>query len=390
MATKRDFYEVLGVAKGASEDEIKKAYRKKALELHPDRNPGDKAAEEKFKEATAAYEVLSDADKRARYDRYGHAGVEGMSGNGGAGFEGFSMEDILRRFGFDSDDDMFGSFFGGGGRRGGFGGGRPRGERGSNLRIKVKMTLEEIATGVNKKIKVRKQVACNTCNGSGARDQASVDTCSTCRGSGMVNRVSQTPFGMMQTAVQCPTCNGSGSVIKSPCNVCKGDGRVFGEETIEVDIPAGVNEGIQLSMSGKGNAGAKGGAPGDLVINVEEVPHDDFTREGNNIIHELFLNMADAALGAKVEIPTLEGRVRLTIPAGTQSGKIFRLQGKGLPAVQSYQRGDQLIHVNVWTPKKLTDEEKRVLERMRDMPNFKPTPVKEDKTFFERVKDIFS
>lgn len=388
MATKRDFYEVLGVAKGAGEDEIKKAYRKKALELHPDRNPGDKAAEEKFKEATAAYEVLSDADKRARYDRYGHAGVEGMSGNGGAGFEGFSMEDILRRFGFDSDDDMFGSFFGGGGGR--RSGGRPRGERGSNLRIKVKMTLEEIATGVNKKIKVRKQVACNTCNGSGARDQASVDTCGTCRGSGMVNRVSQTPFGMMQTAVQCPTCNGSGSVIKAPCNVCKGDGRVFGEETIEVDIPAGVNEGIQLSMSGKGNSGAKGGAPGDLVINVEEVPHDDFTREGNNIIHELFLNMADAALGAKVEIPTLEGRVRLTIPAGTQSGKIFRLQGKGLPAVQSYQRGDQLIHVNVWTPKKLTDEEKRVLERMRDMPNFKPTPVKEDKTFFDRVKDIFS
>lgn len=388
MATKRDFYEVLGVAKGANEDEIKKAYRKKALELHPDRNPGDKAAEEKFKEATAAYEVLSDADKRARYDRYGHAGVEGMSGNGGAGFEGFSMEDILRRFGFDSDDDMFGSFFGGGGGR--RSGGRPRGERGSNLRIKVKMTLEEIATGVNKKIKVRKQVACNTCNGSGARDQASVDTCGTCRGSGMVNRVSQTPFGMMQTAVQCPTCNGSGSVIKAPCNVCKGDGRVFGEETIEVDIPAGVNEGIQLSMSGKGNSGAKGGAPGDLVINVEEVPHDDFTREGNNIIHELFLNMADAALGAKVEIPTLEGRVRLTIPAGTQSGKIFRLQGKGLPAVQSYQRGDQLIHVNVWTPKKLTDEEKRVLERMRDMPNFKPTPVKEDKTFFDRVKDIFS
>lgn len=388
MANKRDFYEVLGIAKGASEDDIKKAYRKKALELHPDRNPGDKSAEEKFKEATAAYEVLSDADKRARYDRYGHAGVEGMS-SGGAGFEGFSMEDILRRFGFDSDDDMFGSFFGGGARRGG-GGGRPRGERGSNLRIKVKMTLEEIATGVNKKIKVRKQVACSTCNGSGARDQGSVDTCGTCRGSGMVNRVSQTPFGMMQTAVQCPTCHGAGSIIKSPCNVCKGDGRVFGEETIDVDIPAGVHEGIQLSMSGKGNSGAKGGAPGDLVINVEEAPHEEFTREGNNIIHELFLNIADAALGSKVEVPTLEGRARITIPPGTQSGKIFRLQGKGLPALQSYQRGDQLVHVNIWTPKKFTDEERRTLERLRDMPNFKPAPLKEDKTFFDRVKDIFS
>ena len=390
MANKRDFYEVLGVPKGAGEDDIKKAYRKKALELHPDRNPGDKSAEEKFKEATAAYEVLSDADKRARYDRYGHAGVDGM-GNGSTNFEGFSMEDILRRFGFETDDDMFGSFFGGG-RRGGFsgGGGRPRGERGTNLRIKVKMTLEEIATGVNKKIKVRKQVACNTCHGSGAKDQSSVDTCGTCRGSGMVNRVSQTPFGMMQTAVQCPTCNGAGSVIKSPCNVCKGDGRVFGEETIDVDIPAGVHEGIQLSMSGKGNSGAKGGPPGDLVINVEEAPHEEFTREGNNIIHELFLNIADAALGSKVEVPTLEGRARIAIPPGTQSGKIFRLPGKGLPGLQNYQRGDQLVHVNVWIPKKFNDEERRILERLHDLPNFKPTPVKEDKTFFDRVKDIFS
>ncbi len=386
MATTRDFYEVLGLSKGASEDEIKKAYRKKALEFHPDRNPGDKSAEDKFKEATAAYEVLSDADKKARYDRFGHAAFEQTGG--GPNYEGFSMEDILRRFGFDSDDDIFGSFFGGG-RRGGFGG-RPRGERGSNLRIKVKLTLEEIATGVNKKIKVRKQVPCNTCNGSGARDQSGVETCGTCRGAGMVNRVSQTPFGMMQTAVQCPTCNGAGSVVKAPCNVCKGDGRVFGEETIEVDIPAGVSEGIQLSMQGRGNAGAKGGSAGDLVINVEETPHDEFTREGNNIIHELFLNMADAALGNKVEVPTLDGRARITIPPGTQSGKIFRLQGKGLPALQSYQRGDLLIHVNVWTPKKMNDEERRVLERLRDLPNFKPAPQKEDRSFFERVKDIFS
>ncbi|MBX2891953.1 MAG: molecular chaperone DnaJ [Saprospiraceae bacterium] len=385
---KRDYYEVLGVAKNASADDIKKAYRKKALEYHPDRNPGDKSAEEKFKEAAEAYDVLSDADKKARYDRYGHAGMEGMSGGPGGGFQGMDMDEILRRFGFDTDD-IFGEFFGGGRRRGG-GGARPRGERGTNLRIKVKMTLEEIASGVNKKIKVRKQVTCGTCGGSGARDANAVETCTTCRGSGMVNRVTQTPFGMMQTAAQCPTCSGSGQTIKSPCNVCRGDGRVFGEETIDVDIPAGVHEGIQLSMSGKGNAGAKGGPPGDLVITIEEIPHDEFTREGNNIHYELFLNIADAALGSKLEVPTLDGRARITVPAGTQSGKVFRLKDKGLPALQSYQRGDQLIHVNVWTPKKLTDEERRLLEKLRDMPNFTPAPAKEDKSFFERVKDVFS
>lgn len=385
---KKDYYEVLGVAKGASADDIKKAYRKKALEFHPDRNPDDKSAEDKFKEAAEAYDVLSDADKRARYDRFGHAGVDASGPGGAGGFQGMDMDDILRRFGFDTDD-IFSEFFGGSRRRGGAAG-KPRGERGTNLRIKVKMSLEEIATGVNKKIKVRKQVSCNTCNGSGARDSSSVETCATCRGSGMVNRVTQTPFGMMQTAVQCPTCNGAGQTIKSPCNVCKGDGRVFGEETIEVDIPAGVHEGIQLSMSGKGNAGAKGGPPGDLVITIEETPHEEFTREGNNIHYELFLNLADAALGTKAEVPTLDTRARITVPAGTQSGKVFRLKDKGLPALQSYQRGDLLIHVNVWTPKKLTDEERRTLEKMRDMPNFKPAPGKEDKSFFERVKDVFS
>jgi molecular chaperone DnaJ len=386
---KRDYYEVLGVAKNASADDIKKAYRKKALEFHPDRNPGDKAAEDKFKEAAEAYDVLSDADKKARYDRYGHAGLEGMGGGGAGGFQGMDMDDILRRFGFDTDD-IFGEFFGGGGgRRRGGAGGRARGERGTNLRIKLKLTLEEIATGVNKKIKVRKQVACNTCNGTGARDQSAVDTCSTCRGAGVVNRVTQTPFGMMQTAVTCPTCNGAGQIVKSPCNVCKGDGRVFGEDTIEVDVPAGVHEGIQLSMSGKGNAGAKGGQAGDLLITVEETPHDEFTREGNNIIHELYINIADAALGTKLEVPTLDGRARITIPPGTQSGKIFRLKDKGLPALQSYQRGDQLIHVNVWTPKKVSDEERRILEKLRDASNFKPDPGKEERGFFEKVKDIF-
>lgn len=381
---KLDYYEVLEVSKSSSADDIKKAYRKKALELHPDRNPDDKSAEEKFKQAAEAYDVLSDADKKARYDRYGHAGMDGQSG---AGFQGMDMDDILRRFGFDSDD-IFGEFFGGGRRRNG-GGGRARGERGSNLRIRVKLSLEEIATGVNKKIKVRKQVPCNTCNGSGARDPNSVETCGTCRGSGVVNRVTQTPFGMMQTAVPCPTCSGAGQTIKSPCNVCKGDGRVFGEETIEMDLPAGVHEGIQLSMAGKGNAGAKGGAPGDLLITVEEVPHEEFTRDGSNIMYELFINIADASLGTKTEVPTLDGRARITIPPGTQSGKIFRLKDKGLPGLQSYQRGDQLIHVNVWIPKKFNDEERKLLEKLRELPNFQPTPGKEDKSFFERVKDIF-
>lgn len=386
---KRDYYEVLGVAKTASADDIKKAYRKKALELHPDRNPDDKGAEEKFKEAAEAYDVLSDADKKARYDRYGHAGLEGMGGGGpGGNFQGMDMDEILRRFGFDTDD-IFGEFFGGGGRRGGSRGGRARGERGSNLRIKVKMTLEEIATGVNKKIKVRKQVACGTCNGSGARDASSVDTCATCRGAGMVNQVRQTPFGMMQTAVTCPTCNGAGQTIKSPCNVCKGDGRVFGEETIDVDIPAGVHEGIQLSVNGRGNAGAKGGPAGDLLIAIEETPHEELSREGNNVVYELYLNFADAALGSKVDVPTLDGRARITIPAGTQAGKILRLKDKGLPALQSYGRGDQLVHVNVWTPKKVNDEERRLLEKLRDMPNLKPTPGKEEKGFFDRVRDMF-
>ncbi len=381
---KRDYYEVLGVPKNAGADDIKKAYRKKAIELHPDKNPGNKQAEEKFKEAAEAYDVLSDDQKKARYDRYGHAGLEGMGG-GSAGFDGMTMDDILRRFGFEGDD-IFSDFFGGG-RRGG--GSRARGERGTNLRIKVKMSLEEIAAGVNKKIKVRKQVQCSTCSGSGARDRTSIETCGTCRGAGTVNRITQTPFGMMQTATACPTCQGSGQTIKSPCNVCKGDGRVFGDETIDVDIPAGVNEGIQLSMSGKGNAGGKGGPAGDLIITIEEAPHEEFTREGNNIVHELFISMTDAALGAQLEVPTLDGRARIKIPPGTQSGKIFRLREKGLPGLQSYQRGDELIHVNVWTPKKYTEEERQVLEKMRDMPNFQPTPGKEDRSFFDRIRDIF-
>lgn len=371
--------------RNASADDLRSAYRKKAMQYHPDRNPGDKAAEDKFKEAAEAYDVLNDEQKRARYDRYGHAGVENMGGAGGGSFDGMTMDDILRRFGFDGDD-IFSGFFGG--QRGG-GGGRARGERGSNQRTRIKLTLEEIATGVHKKIKVPKQVTCKTCSGSGARDRNAVETCGTCKGAGSVNRVTQTPFGMMQTASTCPTCGGNGQVIKSPCNVCKGDGRVFGEEIIDIDIPAGVSEGIQLSMSGKGNSGAKGGPPGDLLITIEELPHEEFVREGNNIMFELFINMADAALGTQVEVPTLDGRARIKIPPGTQSGKIFRLREKGLPGLQSYQKGDQLIHVNIWTPKKVTDEERAILEKMRTLPNFNPTPDKEDKSFFDKVRDIF-
>ncbi len=381
---KRDYYEILGVPRNATEEEIKRAYRKKAIEYHPDKNPGDKAAEEKFKEAAEAYEVLRDPEKRAVYDRYGHEGLNRGAG-GATSFEGMSMEDILRHFGF--GDDIFSEFFGG--RRSGGFGNRRGAERGSNLRIKVKMTLEEIATGVHKKIKVRKLVRCTACNGTGARNSSDIDLCGTCRGSGVVGRITQTPFGAMQTTTTCPACNGTGQTIRATCPSCKGEGRIMADDLIEVDIPAGVHEGIQLSLSGKGNAGLRGGPNGDLIINIEEIPHESFTREGRNILYELFLNIADAALGAQVEVPTLEGRARIKIPAGTQSGKIFRLRGKGLPALNGSERGDLLIHVNIWTPKKLTDEERRLLEQLRNMPNFKPNPTKEDRTFFERVRDVF-
>ena len=385
---KRDYYEVLGVDKGADENTIKKAYRKLAIKYHPDKNPGDNAAEEKFKEAAEAYEVLSDADKRARYDRFGHAGVSGNARGGGGFSGGMTMEDIFQQFGDifgDTGGSPFESFFGGGGGRS-----RPRGQRGTNLRIKVSLTLEEIAAGVTKKIKVKKQVTCDRCDGSGAKDKGSVSTCSTCRGSGYVRQVKNTFLGQMQTTVTCPTCNGTGQQITAICPKCKGEGRIYSEETIEIEIPGGVEEGMQLSMRGKGNAGMKGGPAGDLLISIEEKPHEFLKRDGMNIIFDLYLNFADAALGTSVEVPTIDGKVRIKIPAGTQSGKIFRLKGKGLPSVQSYGTGDQLIHVNVWTPKKLNAEEKALMEKLKDMPNFQPNPGKTDKGFFERMKDYFS
>ncbi len=378
---KKDFYEILGVSKEADESTIKKAYRKTAMKYHPDKNPDNKAAEEKFKEAAEAYEVLSDADKKARYDRYGHAGVDSSFGGRG----GYTMDDIFSQFGdiFGDAGSPFESFFGGGRRT------TRRGERGSNIRIKVALTLEEIESGVKKKIKVKKQVKCDTCDGSGAKDGNSITTCSTCRGAGMVTQVKSTFLGQMQTTAPCPTCSGTGQKITNACPACKSEGRTYGSETIEIDIPAGVEHGMQLSMRGKGNAGKQGASAGDLLINIELKNHEHFSRDGMNIIYDLFVNFADAALGTSVEVPVLNGKVKIKIPPGTQAGKIFRLRGKGLPSVQSYGKGDHLINVNIWTPKALNDEERELMEKLKDMPNFKPNPGKSEKGFFERMKDYF-
>lgn len=372
---KRDYYEVLGVGKSADEKEIKKAYRKIAMKYHPDKNPDDKAAEEKFKEAAEAYEVLSDADKKARYDRYGHAGVDGNAGFGGRG--GMTMDDIFSQFG-----DIFGDS--GSPFEGFFGGGRAsssrRGQKGSNLRIKVALTLEEIAKGVKKKIKVNKLVQA---------EGVTYESCGYCGGSGYVRQVKTTFLGQMQTTAACPKCGGAGQIVKERPKGADKDGLIRKEEIIELEIPAGVEHGMQLSMRGKGNAGKSGGPAGDLLINIEEKTHEYLSRDGQNVVYDLFLNFADAALGTSVEVPTLENKVKIKVPAGTQAGKIFRLRGKGLPSVQSYGTGDQLINVNIWTPKTLTGEEEALLKKLRDMPNFSPNPGKEEKGFFERMKDYF-
>jgi len=385
---KRDYYEVLGVAKGASADEIKKAYRKIALQFHPDRNPGNAEAEEKFKEAAEAYDVLSNSDKKAQYDRFGHAGMGG-GGNAGFGGGGMRMEDIFSNFGDVFGDDMFGSFFGGGGRQGG---GRRQGTRGANLRVKLKMDYGEIANGANKKIKVKKYVTCDSCSGSGAKDKNAVQTCGGCGGSGQVRRVTNTFLGQMQTVTTCPTCNGEGTQITSKCASCKGEGRQYGEETISIDIPAGVQEGMQLSMSGKGNAGERGGANGDLLILIEEEKHAELKRHELDVLYHLYISFPEAVLGTTVEVPTIDGRAKIKVPAGTQSGKIFRLKGKGFPAFQSYEKGDELVEINVWSPQNLTNEEKDMLEKLSHSPNFKPGAQqanKEDRSFFDKIKDAF-
>ena len=388
--SKRDYYEVLGVGRNATADELKKAYRKIALKFHPDRNPDDSSAEEKFKEAAEAYEVLSNEEKRARYDRFGHAGVGGAAGGGFQG-QGMSMDDIFSQFGDIFGADPFEAFFGGGGgRRAGRGGGRARGRRGSNLRIKLKLTLAEMAAGVQKKVKVKKYVGCSDCSGSGAKDGSAMETCSTCAGRGMVRQVTSTILGQMQTTSTCPACHGSGQTIKTNCPKCSGSGRTYTEERIELNVPAGVSAGIQLSVSGKGNAGEQGGPPGDLLVVIEEVPHDELVREGSNVIYDLYVSFSDAALGTSVEVPTIDGKARIKIPPGTQGGKIFRLKGKGFPSLQGYGKGDQLVHVNIWIPKRLSPEEKELLERLGESENFQPDPKHREKGFFEKMKDYFS
>jgi molecular chaperone DnaJ len=388
--SKRDYYEVLGVGKQASADEIKKAYRKIAMQHHPDRNPGDKAAEEKFKEAAEAYEVLSSPDKKAQYDRFGHSmGNAGRPGGGGGqgGFGGMNMDDIFSNFG-----DIFGDGFGGGGGRGGRRQGG--GTRGANLRVKLKMNFSEIAHGANKKIKVKKYVSCQPCGGNGAKDKSSIKTCGTCGGSGQVRRVQNTFLGQMQTVTTCPTCNGDGTSISAKCTSCKGEGRVYGEETISLDIPAGVQDGMQLSMSGNGNMGERGGPAGDLLILIEEEKHPQLMRRDLDVIFPLFVTFPDVVLGTQVEVPTIDGRAKIKIPAGTQSGKIFRLKGKGFPAFQSYEKGDQLVEINTWSPQTLTKEEREMLEKLQNSPNFKPAEdaasEKDDKGFFDKIKDAFS
>ncbi len=388
--SKRDYYDILGVAKTASAEEIKKAYRKLAIKFHPDKNPDDKSAEDKFKEGAEAYEILSNPEKKQRYDQYGHAGVGGAGGGGGYGGGGMNMEDIFSQFG-----DIFGggggggspfdSFFGGGQSRGG---GR-RVAKGTNLRIKVKLTLEEIANGAEKKIKVNKQISCKTCDGTGAKDKSSVSTCNTCGGNGSVRRVTNTILGQMQTTATCPTCHGSGQQITAKCNACHGEGTVRGEETITINIPAGVSEGMQLSMAGKGNAAPNGGIPGDLIILIEEIQHEFLKREGNNVVYDLHVSIPDAALGASVEVPTIDGKAKIKIEPGTQSGKLLRLKGKGIPEVNAYHRGDQIIHVNIWTPKVLNSDERALLEQLKESPNFKPQPGKNDKSFFDKMKEYF-
>ena len=379
--SKRDYYEILGVSKSASDDEIKKAYRKLAIKHHPDKNPDDKGAEDKFKEAAEAYEILSNTEKRQRYNQFGHAGVGGASQGGGGGFGGgMNMDDIFSQFG-----DIFGGGGFGGGSRGG---GNRRVARGSNLRIKVKLNLQEVAKGAEKKLKVNKFVSCGTCSGSGAKN-GQVETCRLCNGSGVQVRTQQTFLGAMQTQTTCSGCNGEGKTVKDKCGTCHGDGIVRAEEVITINIPAGVAEGMQLSVGGKGNAAPRGGINGDLLVLIEEEEHPELKRDGSNLFYDGYVSFADAALGTSIEIPTVDAKVKIKIEPGTQSGKVLRLKGKGLPDVNSYGTGDLLVNINVWTPQILTAEEKKILENLKDSKNFAPNPNRKEKGFFDRMKEYF-
>jgi len=378
---KRDYYEVLGVSKNATKEEIKRAYRKQALKYHPDKNPGDKKAEESFKEAAEAYEVLSNDEKRSRYDRYGHSGVSGAgSGFGGAGM---TMEDIFASFG-----DIFGDAFGG---FGGFTSSRRsrRVNKGSNLRVKVKLSLSEISKGTEKKIKVTKYDTCSACDGTGAADSNSLSTCSNCHGTGHVTRLTNTILGQMQTTSVCPACGGEGKTITKKCSSCYGEGIVQKEDVIKINIPAGVARGMQMTVSGKGNAPRRGGVYGDLLVVIDEEDHPELIREGNDLIYNMFISIPDAILGTHVEVPTVENNVKIKIEPGTQPGKILRLRGKGLPEVNGYGRGDLLVNVNVWIPKNMTKDEARIIERLKESESFTPKPDNYDRGFFERMRGYF-
>lgn len=382
--SKRDYYEILEVSKTATVEEIKKAYRKKAIQYHPDKNPGDKTAEDKFKEAAEAYEVLSDSQKRQRYDQFGHAGVGGAAGGGFGG--GMSMEDIFSHFG-----DIFGDI-GGFGGFGGFGGSSrnrgPRVRKGSDLRVKVKLTLAEVAQGVEKKIKVKKYISCGHCHGSGAAPGSQPVTCDTCKGSGRITRVQQTILGAIQTTSECTTCGGDGKVIRDKCPHCNGEGIVRDDEVITINIPAGVMEGMQLSVSGRGNAARRGGVNGDLLVLIEEEPHPELIRDGNDLVYNLLLSVPTVALGDSVEVPTVDGKVKVNIAPGTQPGKVLRLRGKGLPSVNSYGTGDLLVNIGVYIPEHLSKEEKGVMEKLAESENIKPNKCA-SKNFFSRFRNMF-